>query len=544
MNSGIRERLSSPALLVGIAVLAASLGLYLSTLAPTLTWGYNQLGVDGPELLTAAHSLGVPHPPGYPTYTLLLKAFASVIRVGDFAYRGNLMSAVLAAFAVSLLYWAILRISESLGPNRRKSHAIISAALGATVFVASPLFWSQAVITEVYALNTLFAAALLLIAADLALPGENGNATVCGRGRRRLALFGLLFGLGLGNHLTLLAVAVPLVYWMWTALGWRRLVSPWTILPLALGLAIYVYLPISASKSPPVNWGDASTASGFGWMLSASAYQDYVFGVPGQFIAARIVRWIDLVFTQLNPLGIFLALAGAAALWPKQRHFLGASAVTIAVISVYSITYNSIDFTVLTIPVFLLFSVWIGLGSVSVVTALASWSDGAARAAPSGPAKLVLSHPVLVLAAVAFAALPVTSIALNYSSQNLRNDRSALDQSQSIMDAVPNGSVVMSKEETNTIALWYVRHVSNRDWYVAPIAVPLLQFDWYWRDILARYPDRLPAEPTTDVHEALKRIVGHEGASGVYFTYRDRFLEESFDLREAGRLFEARPKGQ
>ena len=64
---------------------AGSLALYLSTLAPTLTSGYNNTGEDGGELLAAANTFGIPHPPGYPTYTLLLKSFATMVPIGDFA---------------------------------------------------------------------------------------------------------------------------------------------------------------------------------------------------------------------------------------------------------------------------------------------------------------------------------------------------------------------------------------------------------------------------------------------------------------------------
>ena len=106
----IRQRVTSAGSLVGFAVFAASLGLYLSTLAPTLTWGYQNIGVDGGELLAAANTLGIPHPPGYPTYTLLLKFFATVVPVGDFAYRGNLLPAILASGSIGLLYLVTLRV--------------------------------------------------------------------------------------------------------------------------------------------------------------------------------------------------------------------------------------------------------------------------------------------------------------------------------------------------------------------------------------------------------------------------------------------------
>ena len=134
---------------------AGSLALYLSTLAPTLTSGYNNTGEDGGELLAAANTFGIPHPPGYPTYTLLLKSFATMVPIGDFAYRGNLLSAVLASLSVALLFWVILRFCRFLRPDGMHLVWITSAAVGAAVFATSPLLWSQAVMTEVYTLGPL-----------------------------------------------------------------------------------------------------------------------------------------------------------------------------------------------------------------------------------------------------------------------------------------------------------------------------------------------------------------------------------------------------
>ena len=88
----IGQRITSITFLGGVGVWAVSLALYLATIAPTLTWGKDSVGVDGGELLAAASTLGIPHPPGYPTYKLLLKLFASIVPVGDFAFRGNLGS--------------------------------------------------------------------------------------------------------------------------------------------------------------------------------------------------------------------------------------------------------------------------------------------------------------------------------------------------------------------------------------------------------------------------------------------------------------------
>ncbi|MGD9101843.1 MAG: DUF2723 domain-containing protein, partial [Anaerolineae bacterium] len=61
--------------------------VYGLTLAPGLTWAH--YGADGGDLVTAAHTLGVPHPPGYPTYTLLAWLFTR-LSLGNVAWRVNL----------------------------------------------------------------------------------------------------------------------------------------------------------------------------------------------------------------------------------------------------------------------------------------------------------------------------------------------------------------------------------------------------------------------------------------------------------------------
>ena len=78
------------------AALAVPLLVYLLTLAPTITWAHD--GADGGDLITAAYTLGVPHPPGYPVYCLLGHLFAH-LPLRDVAWRLNLMSAVGAGLA-------------------------------------------------------------------------------------------------------------------------------------------------------------------------------------------------------------------------------------------------------------------------------------------------------------------------------------------------------------------------------------------------------------------------------------------------------------
>src|SRR5690606_8277974 len=95
--------------------------------------------------------LGVAHNPGYPLYVLLTHPF-SYLPIGSLAYRINLFSALCAAIAVALVFL----IARRLGCRRTVSAA---AALG---LAFGQVFWSQAIIAEVYALDAAFVAAVLL----------------------------------------------------------------------------------------------------------------------------------------------------------------------------------------------------------------------------------------------------------------------------------------------------------------------------------------------------------------------------------------------
>ena len=516
-----RRARSAPAL-VGVAIFVASMALYLATIAPTLTWGWDDLGVDGGEFLVAAKTLGVPHPPGYPTYMLLLRGFATFLPVGDFAFRGNLLSALLAAGSALLIYATALRLARSIKPDAPDGLAVAGAAIGAASFAAAPLLWSQAVITEVYTLNALFAASLVLIAVQVVgePPTERGVAA-------RLALFGLLLGLGLGNHMTLLAVAVPMLAWIALDAGWRRLATPWLIVPFVAGLSVYIYLPIRAAADPPINWGGADTLRGAAWLLTARAYSDYVFGVAGDTLVQRLVTWLELMFTQFNPLGLFFGLVGARPFLSQLPRFFYASLAIIVLVSVYSVTFNSVDFQVLMVPALLVFSIWIGVGFFWILTTLRTMAedreddDGLPRL-PVSPARQAAALTVL-----AFVLVPGMSVVLNYTSQDLSDDRTAVEYARQVFDSVPDGSVVLSEREKNVFSLWYQGYVEEPDRDVAVVSTRLLQFDWYWDDVRSRFPERLPATDT-NVAKAVVHIVEHNrGAAPVFTTFNPRLTAPS-----------------
>src|SRR5438105_13439048 len=105
-------------------VVGAVLVLYFFTAARDIVVG------DTPELITAAATLGVAHPPGYPMFTMLGHLF-SLLPFGPIPFRVNLLSVICDALAAALIFLTALRLT--------KSH--VASALAALLVAVNPLFW-------------------------------------------------------------------------------------------------------------------------------------------------------------------------------------------------------------------------------------------------------------------------------------------------------------------------------------------------------------------------------------------------------------------
>jgi len=87
-------------LLVCAMVAGVSLIVYGLTLAPSLTWSH--WGSDGGDLIAAAVTGRVPHPPGFPVYIAVASGFLKLVG-GDPATALNGLSAVAAAGTAAIV---------------------------------------------------------------------------------------------------------------------------------------------------------------------------------------------------------------------------------------------------------------------------------------------------------------------------------------------------------------------------------------------------------------------------------------------------------
>jgi 4-amino-4-deoxy-L-arabinose transferase-like glycosyltransferase len=452
-----------PALLAG----ALALTVYVLTLAPGLT--FDNYGTDGGDLITAAYSLGVPHPTGYPTYTLLAWLFTR-LPLGVIAYRVNLLSAFCAAGTVVLTFRIAQYLLPAAGPELDVSGAGLLPSAVALNLAFSSLLWSQAVISEVYALLAFLAALLFWL---LLRWQEGGRAPY-------LWLAALVFGLGLGNHVTLAFAALFALVLLWPqrARWWRPPVLLAILCFFLAGLGVYAYLPLAARHQPLVNWGNPQTWRGFLWVVTAKQYQPFAFGLDMAAIPGRLAAWAGLLGQQFGWWGLVLVLVGAWSWWRRDRVLSLAALTWMLSVGGYAFLYDTGDSHIYLISVLPFLALCWGEGVVGLIRMVRSRARRWRR---------------LVLVAIAL--LPLLSLGLHWGDADPDDDWQVHTYCVQVLAAVEPGALILVRGDRPTFALWYAVYAERQRTDVAIVSGPLLAFVWYREHVRHLYPHLVVQEP-------------------------------------------------
>ena len=413
-----RARLLPPLMAGGVAWL-----VYALTMAPSLTWAH--WGADGGDFITAAVAGRMPHPPGFPVYLTLARVFV-LLPLRDPAWRLNLLSAVMAAGAVTLTALTLQR--------REKSPWIVLAASLTLAF--APLFWSQALITEVYTTAAFFTA---LANYEVRVASCELRIT-----SRRWVLTGIVCGLGMAVHPTLVLLTPLWVVYLLrdskeSAIWKSRLHSPVYRLPvivylagLGIGLLPYAFLPLLGPWPQP--WGDLRTFAGWWDVVRARLYWGYAFGLPLADWPVRLAAWAALLARQFTPVGGALVLLGGWLGWRERQSRWEVVGLVAAggLLSLFAIGYATPDSLVYLLPLLPLLVPLLGAGLRWLVDrGLPAW------------ATLIL---------------PLVLLAWNWQAMDLRRDNQAVLWYNRVLAATPADAVLITTQgDAYTFALWYAQ---------------------------------------------------------------------------------------
>jgi len=495
-------------------VFLAAVVLYSWTLAPTVTL------TDSGELIVVAYGLGIAHPPGVPLWALLAH-LASLVPLGNVAVRTNFSSAFFAALASAMLTLVVaeLMITASYlgaskrtkkGAQRSKKAAsrtrdedsgigrllVLAPALGAGLLMTlSRTLWSYATITEVYALNTLLVLVIFFlvlrwrrcIVADRRRMGMTRDAgqitSVTTIHDTLLYAAAFTFGLALGvHHVTVALVLAALGVIVYRTEGLRFFTSRRLIYAalIAIGAlaAVYAYLPLAASYSPVINWGNPRSLQEIWWHVTGRQYQVY-FSFTPKIVGEQFVEFCRMALREFGvpwlPLPLVLAFAGFASAFRQDRTtFWFLSFIVIADLA-YALSYEiAEDKDAYYLPAFISIAIAAGFGIRWFIQLAVS------KSMPVGRPYLAAGIAVLLTSAIAFIG--------NWPFNNRRHYFIAHDYVENLFSAIEPSGLLLTLDWQVASPMFYAQEVEERRRDVKVVDINLLRRSWYFDYLRHAYP--------------------------------------------------------
>jgi Protein of unknown function (DUF2723) len=445
---------------IGATVAGLAFLLYFLTAARDIVVG------DTPELITAAVTLGVPHPPGYPLFTMLGHLF-SLLPFGPVPFRVNLLAVTCDALTVAVIFFTALRLGRSRP----------AAAIAALILAVIPTFWRWSLAAEVFPLNNLLASVLIyLLVAWHEEPHRPGVL---------IAAF-FVAGLALTNHHTivLLAPAFCLVLWQRRAvLRTRPQLFAICIAAFCIGLLPYAYVPWASAHHPAWNWGNVSSPRDLIALIARKSYGSRrLVGTPGYMGGSPFARIIALCIS-LGPVAGMLILLGAVQAYRRQRWYFWFSLIAFLCAGPLFAWITNLNLATAPSALFVLQRFFL-LAQVVVAPLIAFGvlliAEVFASSAPARPLPLVAGAFLIVL---------VVSVVTNYRRVDQSRNRIARSYCEDVFATVEPQSILLTTGDGVAIPLMYLSIAERKRPDVALIVLPLLPADWYVRQLRQRYPD-------------------------------------------------------
>ncbi|HEY4347503.1 MAG TPA: DUF2723 domain-containing protein [Gaiellaceae bacterium] len=480
--------------------------LYALTVQPSAPTG------DSAELIAASYVLGVAHPPGYPLY-MLLGHVAMWFPGGSPAERMNLLSGLLDAAAVGVVFLVIYRLitqsRDGATAVARRWPPLVAAAVGSLLLAFSTLFWAYSVVAEVFALNNLFAALLLLIGLEWARRPER---------IRLLWLWMFVFGLALCNQQTIILLVPAFVVLL--ALGWWLLPADlrprqntlagklqlrfrgrdlgFAVGALAAGLLPLIYLPISASQDPTMNWGDPDNLTRFQQVIERQNYGSLSLTVGGK--PGTISQNLDLFFGGLMHgfvyAGLALALLGLWWGWRSGRRTeVGALLTAFLVAGPVFLAYTHTGFPdQLTRGIIARFYI---LPSVPLAIAAGAGAWWLLREAST---LRVAVPPKIAMAVVAVALLvaPAAAAVDHYSANDQSDNYVLQNYGHDLLSPLKKNALLLMRSDQNYDSVAYTQNVEHFRTDVVALDVELLKIPSYVAQARREHPDVVIPFPEYD----------------------------------------------
>jgi hypothetical protein len=542
-------------------VFLCALTLYVVTLAPTTQFW------DTSEYMTAAYTLGIPHPPGNPFFVLVAHVWALIPWAAGYAQRINLLAAVTSAVSAGCWFLIGERWLRGIVPVvwPRRLAAFAGALIAATSFTV----WNQSVVNEkVYTLSLLSIALilwlivrwddqpageghdhyLLLIVYLLALTATNHMMGVLVGPVVMVLLFpplkkqraktaedsriewsqfllftgawSLLIALGLEGTAPIYAAGalylVALAFAVFWAGNWRFGLAVLGV--AAVGLSVYIFLPIRAAHFPPINEGEPTNWQALWEVLTRVQYGkpsilDNPMYPPGptnpghtmalygqqiwnyfQYFSWQYGHdWSERIQFVLAWVFGVTGLLGAYRHWRADKRTAAAMTLLVVTFTFALIFYLNFKWgfsqtfgpglqhevrerDYFFICSFAIWGIWIGMGLATMMEAVQDWFR---PRQPDERRRWAIATPILAL----FAFIPLLG---NRLTASRAGETIARDFAVDLLQTVEPYGVLVTAGDNDTFPLWYAQEVEGVRRDVTVVNLSLANTPWYLRQMQRR----------------------------------------------------------
>jgi hypothetical protein len=416
-----------------IVPLALVAGLYALTLPTSITFE------DAGLFQQVCSAGGIAHPPGYPLFTLICSPLFSLDL--NPVVTGNLISAFfgLCTLAVLLLILRSLKLS------------IAVSCFTAFLFGISLEFWSQAIIIEVYTLNTLLMAVLVWLCLRMINQPSPGN----------LVALGLTSGLALSNHWPLAIASAPgllLILFSNRQMCMSYLKRP-ALLSLGLVCMLAGLIPYTVMYlQPEGTFGysghlkdmdallryvsrdsyssiDQSQYAGIGDKLS------FAFWFPG-----LLVSQLGWLFALVAGFGLFTGIKKDPMLHSGLLIIAICNSLLLITLLGFEFTYSfQTAFSHYPLTAYLCMAIWLGLGIEASVNFARNHS--------------VLLERGLVLVMVT---ATLSTLFINYRQNDRSGDNLAEEYANTVLESLPENSILVVDADAQIGAIGFMHRVMNK----------------------------------------------------------------------------------
>jgi hypothetical protein len=454
--------------------------IYLFTLAPSV------IQIDSGELAAVQATLGIAHPTGYPLFTIIGYLFLKLPLPFTIIYRVNLLAAFWCFFGILFFTKSITLLLQNLTifksadkKTKNKKHQnpefsseynkviiIVSSITGSLFLAFSKTYWLQSTSAEVYSLQ-IFLFTLIIYASLKAFFSQNDSIT-------RWIGVGIALAFGFSNHMTTLLTLPFVSILFFLKEGFKKhafkkvIVTFITSFPVLI--LFYLYLPIRASSTPVINWGNPINYENFFRHITGKQYQVWLFSSMDA-AKKQLVYFIGNLPSEFTIPGLLFALIGLVFTFKQSKKLFWLLTISFLTALLYSINYDIVD-----IDSYFLFNNIIIAGFISFgIYWLILWFQKHYN--------LKEKYFILIIS------IGLIPAVINFSSVDQSEQYTFEDYTKAILESVDKNAIIFSYQWDYFIsASYYFQFVEKFRSDVAVVDKELLRRSWYYNQLERNYP--------------------------------------------------------